>query len=159
MFKVRMSLFACLALGMVFSVPASAQNIITVAGGGPNNAPAVSANLNGPIGVAVDASGNVYVADTNNHRIRVISLDGTVRTIAGTGVGGNNGDVNPPTASQLNAPRKIVLDGAGNIYFVEPPLARSLLRFTNTRNVFRGRVATDAKERKTTPAAAAAVPS
>ena len=56
MFKFNVLRFACLAI--VFAVPELAQKIMTVAGGGPNNLPAVSANLNGPIAAGLDASGH-----------------------------------------------------------------------------------------------------
>src|SRR5438132_14250610 len=89
MFKVRMSLFACLALGMVFSVPASAQNIMTVAGGGPNNVPALSAAISWPSAVAFDSSGNYYI--TTQTRILRVDNNGQVTVYGGGGSGGDGG--------------------------------------------------------------------
>jgi len=116
MFKVRMSLFACLALGMVFSVPASAQNIITVAGGGPNNAPAVSANLNGPIGVAVDASGNVYVAI---HYFKLFRVDTRGQLTLYAGDGFSEADGIPATSANLCLVG-MAADRAGNVFIADP---------------------------------------
>jgi len=71
MHQTRVLLFVCFA--MVFAVPASAQIIKTVAGGGSSSGdggPAVSAQLNAPIGVAVDNAGNLFIAEMLNARIR-----------------------------------------------------------------------------------------
>lgn len=73
--------------------------------------PATLARLNQPSGVAVDGLGNLYIADSQNHRIRRVAVTGEIRTIAGTGVGGFNGD-NLPLATQLYAPRSIALSGS-----------------------------------------------
>ena len=96
-------------------------NINTIAGSGlqayaGDTGPATQAALNGPQGVAVDAAGNVYIADTNNHAIRKVTRDGNINTIAGTGVPGFLGDGGPPTAAQITAPAAVALDAAGNLY-------------------------------------------
>ena len=70
-------------------------------------------------GVAVDASGNVYIADTFNHRIRRVSATGTVWTIAGSGTAGFSGDSGQATSAQLNEPRGLALDAAGNVYIAD----------------------------------------
>src|SRR5437016_6428649 len=114
MFKVRMSLFACLALGMVFSVPASAQNIMTVAGGGPNNVPALSAAISWPSAVAFDSSGNYYI--TTQTRILRVDNNGQVTVYAG---GGSGGDGGPATSAELCNPRGIALDSAGNLFIAD----------------------------------------
>jgi len=67
-----------------------------------------------PIGVAVDTTGNVYVADTNNHRIRKISPSGLVTTLAGSGAAGFADGTG--TAAQFNSPFGVAVDASGNVY-------------------------------------------
>ena len=76
---------------------------------------AISAQLSGPTGVAVDANGNVYVADRDNYRIRRISLDGTINTVAGNGTAGFSGDNGPALLAQIR-PLAIAVDNKGNLY-------------------------------------------
>jgi sugar lactone lactonase YvrE len=72
-----------------------------------------------PEGVALDAAGNLYVADTRNHQIRKISPDGMVSTVAGTGAPGYSGDGGPATAAELNGPRSPGVAEDGSVYFVD----------------------------------------
>jgi sugar lactone lactonase YvrE len=80
---------------------------------------ATSARLNAPAGVAVDGAGNLYVADSGNHRIRKVTPGGVITTIAGTSSGGFSGDGGPATAAQLFSPQGVALDGAGNLYVAD----------------------------------------
>ncbi|MEK0315403.1 NHL domain-containing protein, partial [Cohnella sp. 56] len=82
--------------------------------GGPANA----ARLTSPNGLAFDGQGNLYVADTFNYRIRKISPDGTITTVAGTGKRGSTGDGGPALSAQFS-PFDIVFDGAGNCYVLD----------------------------------------
>src|SRR5205823_2226070 len=89
--------------------------ISTVAGTGEagfagDGGPAVAAHLSRPFGVAVDPSGTLYIADTDNNRIRRVSPAGVISTIAGTGVGGFGGDGGPGVDAQLNSPRGLAVD-------------------------------------------------
>jgi DNA-binding beta-propeller fold protein YncE len=79
--------------------------------------PATAAQVNGPFDLAFDRAGNLYFADTFNHRIRrVDASSGVISTLAGNGSGGFVGDGGPATAASLNEPYGVVVDRAGNIY-------------------------------------------
>ncbi len=77
---------------------------------------ATSAAVNNPLDVAPDASGNVYIADTFNERIRKVDTSGNISTIAGTGVQSSTGDGGPAASATLSRPDKLTVDSAGNIY-------------------------------------------
>jgi hypothetical protein len=122
-----------LTVGVVVAVAAvvvtsafggSGGTITTVAGTGVrgfsgDGGPATSAQLAGPDAVAVDGSGNVYIADRENHRVRRVSSGGTITTIAGTGQSGFSGDGGPATSAQLYLPSGVALDGQGNVYIAD----------------------------------------
>lgn len=79
--------------------------------------PATSAQLDNPAGIAFDAAGNLYIADTDNHRIRRVAADGTISTVAGTGVEGYSGDGGPATAAELAFPAGIAV-APGNLLYI-----------------------------------------
>ena len=98
--------------------------ISTIAGSGVNGhsgdgGPAVGARLNAPQGVAVDAAGNFYIADTSDNEIRKVMPDGTITTVAGTGAAGFSGDGGPATSAQLSSPGGVAVDASGNLYVVD----------------------------------------
>jgi sugar lactone lactonase YvrE len=81
--------------------------------------PAAEAQLTGPRGLAFDSSGNLFIADSGNHAIRRIAGDGTITTVAGTGVRGFSGDGGPAARARLNTPDGIAFDPAGNLYIAD----------------------------------------
>ena len=98
--------------------------ITTVAGSGTggfsgDRGPAVSAQLNYPYSVAVDASGNLFIADTLNHRIRKVTPDGIITTVAGSGTGGFSGDRGPAISAQLNSPYSVAVDASENLFIAD----------------------------------------
>jgi sugar lactone lactonase YvrE len=79
-----------------------------------------SATLTNPVGVALDGQGNLYVADSGNHRVRRVDLSSLeISTIAGTDQIGYNGDDIAATSATLNSPHSIAFDPVGNIYFTD----------------------------------------
>src|SRR6185369_7788608 len=89
------------------------------AGDSGDGGPATAASLDQPRGVAIDAAGRVFIADTNNHRIRRVDLSGNIQTIAGTGDTGYSGDNGPATAAKLRFPRSVAFDSGGDLYFAD----------------------------------------
>jgi sugar lactone lactonase YvrE len=98
--------------------------ISTVAGNGiagfaGDGGPAISASFSFPSGIALDAAGNLYVADTYNHCIRRVASDGTVKTVAGNPNFSSltpSGDGGPATSASLALPYGVAIDAAGNLY-------------------------------------------
>ena len=85
-----------------------------------DNGPATQAAMNNPTADAVDASGNLYVSDQFNHRIRRIdAVSGTITTVAGNGNGAFGGDGGPATSASLNFPGEIVLDPTGALFIAD----------------------------------------
>ncbi|MBS1825157.1 MAG: SMP-30/gluconolactonase/LRE family protein [Acidobacteria bacterium] len=102
----------------------SAGIITTIAGDGDagfsgDNGPAATARLFRPQGIAIDAAGNVFIADTQNHRVRRISANGRIATIAGTGVPGFNGDSQLASEAQLHTPSAVAVDANGVLYIAD----------------------------------------
>ncbi len=105
-------------------VLAANGNIQTVAGGGSaspsfsgDGGPATGATLSVPAGVFVDGSGNLFIADTSNNRIReVVASTGSIQTVAGNGTFGYSGDSGPATRATLNVPSDVYADGSGNLF-------------------------------------------
>ena len=96
--------------------------IETVAGGGEpklatgDGCSATTAHLGGPTGLAADTDGNVYIVDTDMHRLRRVTPDGVISTLAGTGNRGRDGDFGPAAAADLNWPCGVVADAQGRVY-------------------------------------------
>ena len=89
------------------------------AGSSGDGGPATSALLDHPLSVAVDGTGNVYIADTDNNRVRKVSRGGIITTIAGTGAAGSSGDGRPARQATLLNPSGVAVDAKGNIYIAD----------------------------------------
>ncbi|HEY1986261.1 MAG TPA: Ig-like domain repeat protein [Terracidiphilus sp.] len=130
---------------VVRKVAASTGKITTFAGNINATAlgdggPATSANLNQPQGVTVDPAGNLFIADTNNHRIRRVDVNtGIINTVAGNGTtavngsGSYSGDNGPAIAAGLNFPFAVAFDAAGDMYI--PDASNNRVRMVNTSGV------------------------
>lgn len=92
-----------------------------VAGSSSNGdgGPALQAEIGAIQGIAVDKSGNLYLSDTDHHRVRKVSVNGAISTVAGTGIAGFSGDSGPAASAQLNLPYGLAADGAGNLYIAD----------------------------------------
>ena len=98
------------ATGILTRVAGNASN-----GFSGDNGPAINAQLYGPNGLALDPAGNLYIADTDNRRIRKVS-NGIITTVAGNGVDGAAGDGGPAGSAELSDPYALAIDAAGNLY-------------------------------------------
>ncbi len=104
---------------------AGAGIISTIAGNGNpsytgDNGPAASATISNPAGLALDGAGNLYIADSGNNRIRVITAaTGFITTVAGNGTAGYNGDGIAATSAELDQPQGVTLDAAANVYIAD----------------------------------------
>lgn len=120
---------ALVVLVVSTSAPAAPGDIHTVAGDGSagfaeQGLPATSSMLDDPRGVATDAAGNIYIADSGNNRVRKVDTAGLITTIAGTGVAGLTGDGGPGTLANLNHPGHLAVDSAGNVYIADTSNSR-----------------------------------
>ena len=86
------------------------------AGYGGDNGPATAAQLNSNWGIAIDDTGNVYIADQTNCRVRKVNTSGTITTFAGNGTPGFSGNGGAATSAQIQSPLGVAVDGHGNVY-------------------------------------------
>jgi len=98
--------------------------ITTVAGNGRfgstgDGGPATAAELSGPSSLALDAAGDLFIADSFNDLVREVTPGGIITTVAGTGTAGYSGDGGPATAATLNDPVGIAVDGAGDLFIAD----------------------------------------
>jgi len=98
--------------------------ITTVVGTGTCNTtgdggPAVDAQIHRPFGLAIDTSGNLYIADSDGFDVRKVDPAGTITTFAGTGVQGSTGDHGPATSAELDGPCCVAVDLSGNVYIAD----------------------------------------
>jgi len=111
---------AVLVAVTAFGAHAQPGTITTVAGGGPDDVPALDAPLNTPTGLAVDAlAGVVYVAAMSSFRVFAVDGAGQLRVVAGDGTFGFKGDGGPARDASLASPYALALDGAGNLFIAD----------------------------------------
>lgn len=109
----------------LFSLSSQSQIISTIAGSGVagyagDGGTASNAQFNNPISLALDATGNIYISDFYNHRIRKMNIaTNTITTVGGNGTPGFSGDGGPATSAQINNPGDLCVDAIGNIYFID----------------------------------------
>ena len=117
--------FADTGNNVVRRIDALTGQVATVAGSGSagysgDGGVATAALLNAPASVAVDAAGNLYIADTGNNVVRFVSVDtGVMTTIAGNNTANYTGDGGMATAATLNAPQGLLVDAGGNVYVAD----------------------------------------
>ena len=117
--KLTVLLLVCISL-----FAQSSGSIQTIAGNGSpsftsDGGPANQAALNVPVDVSFDRSGNLFIADQFNHRIRKVTPNGTISTVAGNGSAGFSGDNGPAVNAQINTPTGVFADGSGNLYIAD----------------------------------------
>lgn len=106
-------------------IASGSVNITTIAGNGTatfagDGLSATLASLKSPTGVAVDSSGNIYIADTGNNRVRKVdAISGVISTVAGDGTAGAGGDGFAAALAQLNGPAGVAVDGTGVVYIAD----------------------------------------
>jgi hypothetical protein len=109
-------------MGLLISLAAIARGqntIATVAGGGPNNLPAISVGINNPWGVCNDAAGNLYLSSDSNSDVYKVSPSGQLTSVAGNETQGFSGDGGLATSAALNSPEGVSVDAAGNIFVTD----------------------------------------
>ena len=110
---------------VVREVVKSSGDIVTFAGNGTagysgDGGPATAAELDGPLGVAVNAAGDLFIADYANDVVReVVKSSGDIITVAGNGTAGYSGDNGPATAAELNVPGRVAVDAAGDLFIAD----------------------------------------
>ncbi len=108
----------CFALALTPLSVQGQKDIATVAGGGPNNLPALKSSIGIPVGLALDSNGNLFIVDTHANRVYEVTA-GTVTVFAGTGAQGYSGDTAAATAAQLSLPTGIFIDASNNIFIAD----------------------------------------
>ncbi len=103
------------------------------AGYSGDSGPATAGQLHGPWGLALDSEDNLYIADRENDRVRMVAhATGTITTVAGTGTAGYSGNGGPATAANFNKPISVALDTAGNLFIADEDNHRVRKVFAST---------------------------
>jgi len=141
---------------------ATPAGTVTIAAGGTygfggDGMAATAAKLAYP-SMALDGAGNIYIGDTYNCRVREVTPDGKIKTIAGNGTCAATGDGGPAISAQLNYPGSIAVDGSGNIYVAEEHRIRKIAAGTGIISTFAGSGGTGGSTADGVQATAAYVP-
>ena len=139
--RINKVLLFVILLSIIAKVNAQSFTINTILGNGTagfggdgcsstNN---ISCNLNYPYGVASDDSGNVYIADWQNNKIRKVNTSGIISTFAGMLFKGYSGDGGPATIAKLNCPTGVAIDKKGNVYIADD--SNNVIRMVNTSGI------------------------
>ncbi|MGA9898261.1 MAG: choice-of-anchor D domain-containing protein [Terriglobales bacterium] len=133
---MRKSAFTISTVGVflvAFLAVAQAQNTITtLAGGGPNNLPALFSSIGAPWALVQDGNGNTYISDNLSNRIFKVTANGTLTVLAGNIFSNYSGDGQQATLASLNSPEGIAVDSSGNVYFADTP--NNAIRVINTQS-------------------------
>ncbi len=111
------------ALDCVFKL--DSNGIVTLVAGNSrpgysgDGGPGTRAQLDSPLAMTVDRAGNLFIADTGNHRVRRVSSDGIIVTVAGNGSPGFSGDGGPAVSAQLHSPKALTVDSGGNLFIAD----------------------------------------
>lgn len=129
--------FSSTALNAVFKLDTVGVVMWLAGNGAPGSSgdggPALTAQLSQPAGVAVDKSGNVYIADNGNSRIRKVDTSGTITTLAGNGTPGYMGDGGPASDAEMGPADGLAADASGNIYI--PDTSHNIIRKVNAAGI------------------------
>lgn len=103
---------------------------------------ATNAELDGPMGIALDAKGNLYFADIGNYEVRKVNTSGIITTVAGNAQAGFTGDGGPAVSAELNLPIGVAVDAAGNLYIADaysgtPPVGNQRVRRVDVNGIIK----------------------
>jgi sugar lactone lactonase YvrE len=117
---IRLAAVAILVIGLIAPAIWAQNTVQTIAGGGPNNLPALRASLGSPAAINIDGAGNVYVIDLYTERVFRVDTTGNVTVVAGSGArGGLSADGSPAISTNLALPSGVAVDRFGNIFIAE----------------------------------------
>lgn len=133
-----------------YTISTMAGNASSGGGYSGDNGPANQAQLANPCGIALDSSGNLYIADQANERIRKAIPGGNITTVAGNGTPGFTGDGGAATSAEITLPCGVAVDGAGDIFFTQTDVL-GVTTASAVREVSGGNVTTLAGGNSTTP--------
>jgi sugar lactone lactonase YvrE len=122
----RLAPIVILSAGLIVPGLLGQNTVQTIAGGGPNNLPALKSSIGSPTGVALDGTGNVYVTDLYSNRVFKVVTAGNVTVVAGNGARGgfSTGDGGPALIGKLTYPSGVTVDSSGNIFIADSTYCR-----------------------------------